>query len=173
MDEPFNQVDAAFRDQLQQDIREIVETSGLTVLLVSHDPAEVLAMADQLIVMKAGKIADQGASKDLYYRPKTAYTARLLAKSNILTAQQAHQLGVDSLVPIAVHQEHIHVFPNSKGRYRIQDIRFRGFYNEIIAGNEQTRIHFLEYPPGQLEQGDPVDLQIKNFHPLNDEVSPG
>ncbi|MGO3241336.1 MAG: ABC transporter ATP-binding protein, partial [Sphingobacteriaceae bacterium] len=89
MDEPFNQVDAAFRDRLQQDIREIVETSGLTVLLVSHDPAEVLGMADQLIAMKAGKIADQGTPKDLYYRPKTAYTARLLAKSNILTAQEA------------------------------------------------------------------------------------
>lgn len=173
MDEPFNQVDAAFRDQLQQDIREIVETSGLTVLLVSHDPAEVLAMADQLIVMKAGKIADQGTSKALYYRPKTAYTARLLAKSNILTAQEAKKLGVDSLVPIVVHQEHIQMSPNSKGRYRIQDIRFRGFYNEIIAGDEQIRIHFLEYPPGQLEQGDPVDLRIKNFHPLDDEVRPG
>src|SRR5690606_19951104 len=50
MDEPFNQVDAAFRDALQQDIRNIVTETGLTAILVSHDPAEVLAMADELIV---------------------------------------------------------------------------------------------------------------------------
>lgn len=173
MDEPFNQVDAAFRDRLQQDIREIVETSGLTVLLVSHDPAEVLGMADQLIAMKAGKIADQGTPKDLYYRPKTAYTARLLAKSNILTAQEAKDLGIDSRVPIVVHQEHIQATPNSKGQYRIQAIRFRGFYNEVIAGDEQLRIHFLEYPPKDLRQGLQVDLQIKHFHPLNEETRTG
>src|SRR5690606_37378556 len=58
MDEPFNQVDAAFRDELQQDIQNIVNNTGLTVILVSHDPAEVLAMADFLLVMKAGEIAD-------------------------------------------------------------------------------------------------------------------
>src|SRR5690606_12727309 len=60
MDEPFNQVDAAFRDALQQDIRKIVEDTGLTVILVSHDPAEVLGMADDLLVLKDGRIVDFG-----------------------------------------------------------------------------------------------------------------
>src|SRR3546814_6786577 len=47
MDEPFNQVDASFRETLQRDIRSIVEETGLTVVLVSHDPAEVLAMRSE------------------------------------------------------------------------------------------------------------------------------
>src|SRR5690606_15066952 len=50
MDEPFNQVDASFREFLQHDIRKIVAETGLTVVLVSHDPAEVLSMADELLV---------------------------------------------------------------------------------------------------------------------------
>src|SRR5690606_26480901 len=46
MDEPFNQIDAAFRDQLQRDLIRIVEESALTVILVSHVPTEVLGMVN-------------------------------------------------------------------------------------------------------------------------------
>src|SRR5690606_22869412 len=102
MDEPFNQVDAAFRDALQQDIRKIVEDTGLTVILVSHDPAEVLGMADDLLVLKDGRIVDFGNPKALYFRPKNPYTARLLAKSNTLTPTQAQKIGLSVNSVIAV-----------------------------------------------------------------------
>src|SRR5690606_20817619 len=74
MDEPFNQVDASFRDTLQRDIRSIVEETGLTVVLVSHDPAEVLAMADELIVLKGGRLVASGRPMQLYQQPPNAYT---------------------------------------------------------------------------------------------------
>ena len=166
MDEPFNQVDAAFRDQLQQDIREIVEKTGLTVILVTHDPAEVLAMADKLIVMRKGKIVDQGRPTDLYYRPDTAYTARLLAKSNVLTSTEAEKLGIDSEQRVIVHQEHIQAVPSQDGAYWIKDVRFRGFYNEIIAGDQDLTIHFIAYPVGKFQKGDRIALRITDFHPL-------
>src|ERR1700709_563942 len=44
LDEPFNQVDTSFREGLQQDIRDIVKETGLTVIIVSHDPEEVLSL---------------------------------------------------------------------------------------------------------------------------------
>src|SRR5690606_39930307 len=96
MDEPFNQVDAAFRETLQWDIRNIVEETGLTVVLVSHDPAEVLSMADELIVLKSGRLMATGLPAKLYEQPPNAYTARLLAKSNILEAAEAGLLGIDA-----------------------------------------------------------------------------
>src|SRR5690606_21967970 len=107
MDEPFNQVDAAFRDGLQHDIKRIVEETGLTIILVSHDPAEVLAMADALIVMRNGKIVDAGKPKDLYYYPRHPYTALLLAKSNIINVSEAELLGIRTNSQIAIHQEWI------------------------------------------------------------------
>src|SRR6266581_1155816 len=60
LDEPFNQVDTSFRDGLQDDIRQIVKDTGLTVVMVSHDPGEVLSMADMLIVLKDGEIIEEG-----------------------------------------------------------------------------------------------------------------
>ncbi len=161
MDEPFNQVDAAFRDDLQQDIRQIVEELGLTVILVSHDPAEVLAMADSLIVMKAGKIVDLGSPEALYYTPQNPYTALLLAKSNILSPEQAGIIGLKVTQPIAVHQEWIEVNPSSESTLWIKNIRFRGFYKEYVIGNSDLSIHALVSTASPLPTGTQVKLDIK------------
>lgn len=165
MDEPFNQVDAAFRDGLQQDIKQIVQDTGLTVVLVSHDPAEVLAMADALIVMQQGKIVDSGNPKDLYYQPKHPYTALLLAKSNIITAQQAEilQLPTTSSGQIAIHQEWIDVTKNQQSPFRIKDIKFRGFYSEYVIGNQEINLHAIIKTKTPVSIGTGVDIQIQEF----------
>ncbi len=163
MDEPFNQVDAAFRDALQQDIRKIVEDTGLTVILVSHDPAEVLAMADTLLVMKEGHIVDFGHPQDLYFRPQSAYTALLLAKSNILTAVQARQLHMSVEGPVAIHQEWIDVKTNPNGSFEIQDIRFRGFYEEYVISNVEITLHAIVKSGTPLPKHSRVDVHIKDY----------
>ena len=163
MDEPFNQVDAAFRDGLQQDIKQIVKETGLTVILVSHDPAEVLAMADALIVMQNGKILDAGNPKDLYYMPNHPYTALLLAKSNILTAQQAETLNIQTENPVAIHQEWIHVKENAKSTFKIKDIKFRGFYSEYALGNTELNLNAIIKTATPIPIGTGVDIEISNF----------
>lgn len=164
MDEPFNQVDAAFRDGLQQDIKQIVRETGLTVVLVSHDPAEVLAMADALIVMQQGKIVDAGDPKDLYYHPKHPYTALLLAKSNILSAKQAELLQISpSTEQIAIHQEWIDLTENVSSPFRIKDIKFRGFYSEYISGNEDIILHSIIKTKTPIPIGTGVDIRIQDF----------
>jgi len=163
MDEPFNQVDAAFRDALQQDIRKIVEDTGLTVILVSHDPAEVLGMADDLLVLKGGRIVDFGNPKELYFRPTNPYTALLLAKSNTLTPIQASKfhLSVDTI--IAVHQEWITVQENPRALFEIKDIRFRGFYKEYIIGNDEVTVHAIAEATSTLPKHAKVDVFIKEY----------
>lgn len=163
MDEPFNQVDAAFRDALQQDIRHIVEETGLTVILVSHDPSEVLAMSDALIVMQNGKILDMGEPIQLYYSPKHPYTALLLAKSNILTPLQAKKLGIKTENNIAIHQEWINVIETPEAKFHIQDIRFRGFYSEYVVGDHMTTLHAIIKTSVPLPVGTKVDLTIDKF----------
>lgn len=163
MDEPFNQVDAAFRDALQQDIKNIVQETGLTVVLVSHDPSEVLAMADALIVMRNGKIVDIGNPKDLYYHPNHPYTAQLLAKSNILTKEKASQIGIMTEHTIAVHQEWIDVQQDDSSPFTIKDVRFRGFYQEYILGNESLTLHAIVKTQEPLPKGTKIKLEIQNF----------
>lgn len=163
MDEPFNQVDAAFRDGLQQDIRHIVDELGLTVILVSHDPAEVLAMADMLIVMKQGKIVDLGAPEALYYSPNNPYTALLLAKSNVLNKEQASIINIKTTQKIAIHQEWITVTPNSNSNIRIKNIRFRGFYKEYVIGNELLSLNAIVDTEPPLPKETPVKIIIKDY----------
>ncbi len=162
MDEPFNQVDAAFRDALQQDIRNIVDEFDLTVILVSHDPAEVLAMADELIIMRNGKILDQGNPTDIYYAPKHPYSAILLAKSNILTKEEANTVEIASNHNIGIHQEWIHVNTDAKGMFYIKDIRFRGFYKEYVITNDKFSLHAIVKSKTPLAKGTQVSLEIEN-----------
>lgn len=161
MDEPFNQVDAAFRDALQQDICHIVEDTGLTIILVSHDPTEVLAMSDELIVMKEAKIIEQGAPKTLYHKPQHPYTALLLAKSNIISAQQAKSLAIQTDNEVAIHQENIQFTLDPQGDFTIKGIRFRGFYKELVVGNDQVDLHLIHYPITPVEVGMKTRIHIK------------
>ncbi|UIR55587.1 ABC transporter ATP-binding protein [Sphingobacterium sp. SRCM116780] len=148
MDEPFNQVDASFRDTLQQDIKQIVLETGLTIILVSHDPTEVLALADDLIVMKNGHILGQGHPRELYEKPTNAYTAQLLAKSNILNSEQAKRLNIQSDSTIIIHQEWLTVAPsNGNNDFQLIDIRYRGFYNELVIVGHDVHLHAISMAP--------------------------
>ena len=163
MDEPFNQVDAAFRDALQQDIRHIVDETGLTIVLVSHDPTEVLAMSDELIVMKNAKILEQGTPEKLYYNPAHGYTAQLLAKSNILSPQQAASLGIQTESTIGIHQEDIRFEQNSQGTFILKDIRFRGFYKEVVFGNGSLTLHAILHPIVYLPIGQRFSVTVDRY----------
>lgn len=163
MDEPFNQVDAAFRDELQQDIRNIVTEFGLTVILVSHDPSEVLAMADELIVMRNGKIVDHGNPTEIYYSPKHPYSAILLAKSNILNTDEANLIGIASNNTVGIHQEWINVEPNTQSKFYVKDIKFRGFYKEYVLSNDSINLHAIVKSKEPLAKKTYVAIQIERY----------
>jgi len=165
MDEPFNQVDASFRDGLRRDIQAIVAEGGLTVVLVSHDLSDVLAMADKLIVMKSARIMEQGTPEQLYQAPRRAYTARLLAKSNILDARQAASMGIalPTGLSIAIHQEDVLFSESPAGRFHVQDILFMGFYREVVLTDGHLTLHAIGYPPVRIGKGDRVDVTARKF----------
>ena len=163
MDEPFNQVDAAFRDSLQQDVERIVAETGLTVILVSHDPSEVLAMADHMLIMRNGKILGNGAPQDLYYNPTNAYVARLLAKSNILSVEQAKALNIHTKNSVAIHQEWIQCKTNLQGSWEIAQVRFRGLYHEYVLAHGEQQLHAVAPSKDLLSRGTKVDLHIDKF----------
>ena len=169
MDEPFNQVDAAFRDQLQRDLRQIVQESGLTVILVSHDPSEVMGLADQLVILLDGRLVAEGKPFELYHLPPTRYVARMLAKSNILNAVQARSLQISAPGEcFAIHPEWIRVQADEHGRFRVDTVLFRGFYEELIVRNEDVYLRVYQMQPGRLKSGDWVACTILNVQPVLD-----
>ncbi|MFG1360919.1 ABC transporter ATP-binding protein [Xanthobacter pseudotagetidis] len=75
MDEPLSNLDAKLRHAVRQDIRALQRRLGMTVIYVTHDQTEAMGMADQVILMREGRIEQQGAPADLYEAPTTAFAA--------------------------------------------------------------------------------------------------
>ena len=81
-DEPLSNLDARLRRQMREEIRELQQWLGLTVVYVTHDQQEAMAVSDRIIVMNAGRIEQQGTPRDLYERPATPFLARFMGESN-------------------------------------------------------------------------------------------
>ncbi len=79
MDEPFGAVDAIVRRSLQEEIRRIAHTLHTTILFVTHDVDEALLLAQQIVVMRNGRIEQQGTPEDLLRTPATPYVSQLFA----------------------------------------------------------------------------------------------
>jgi len=165
LDEPFNQVDTSFREGLQQDIRKVVRGTGLTVVMVSHDPAEVLSMADELIVLKDGEILEHGQPKALYQNPQNLYTARLLTNCNVLTADEAKLCGIETAKEhVAIYPEWAAITPSFTGQHWIvKQILFKGFYEELVIGQGGVTLRVLNALADKYAEGDSVQLKVRKF----------
>jgi ABC-type sugar transport system ATPase subunit len=78
LDEPYSNLDLIHKNILKNVIREIGDSLQITCLMVSHDPTDILSWADEIILMKSGKIVQQGKPEDVYRYPANAYAAGIL-----------------------------------------------------------------------------------------------
>ena len=75
MDEPLSNLDAKLRHSVRHEIRALQQRLGLTVVYVTHDQTEAMGMADQVVLLNAGSIAQQGSAQELYQEPNSIFTA--------------------------------------------------------------------------------------------------
>ncbi len=87
LDEPFSSLDAGLRESTRGEVREILRSSGATAVLVTHDQEEAMSFADQLLVMRDGKLEQSGAPENVYTEPRTAFVANFLGKTNLIAAR--------------------------------------------------------------------------------------
>jgi iron(III) transport system ATP-binding protein len=81
-DEPLSNLDARLRRQMREEIRDLQQRLGLTVVYVTHDQSEALAVSDRIIVMDRAVIAQEGAPRELYAEPKDAFVAGFMGEAN-------------------------------------------------------------------------------------------
>ena len=165
LDEPFNQVDTSFREGLQHDIRQIVKDTGLTVIIVSHDPAEVLSMADELLVLRDGEILESGNPKSLYQNPKNLYTARLLTNCTVLTKEEAKICGLNTKAAhVVIYPEWIETVKTwTHNDWQIKQILFKGYYEDLLLENKGITIRVLNDQLGKYSEGSKVNLKLNKW----------
>lgn len=84
LDEPLGALDLKLRREMQIELKRIQQEVGLTFIHVTHDQEEAMTMADEVAVMRSGRIEQLGTPAELYDRPATAYVASFLGQSNLL-----------------------------------------------------------------------------------------
>ena len=77
-DEPLSNLDAQLRDEMRGEIKRLHQELGKTMIYVTHDQIEAMTMADRIVLMRDGRVEQQGAPLDLYERPATRYVAGFL-----------------------------------------------------------------------------------------------
>ncbi|WP_417603617.1 ABC transporter ATP-binding protein [Primorskyibacter flagellatus] len=86
-DEPLSNLDAKLRRQVREDIRAIQKDLGLTVVYVTHDQEEALAVSDEIVVMRNAAIAQIGTPRQLYDAPNDRFVADFIGEANLLPCQ--------------------------------------------------------------------------------------
>ena len=84
LDEPLSNLDAKIRMTMRHEIRAIQQRLGVTAIHVTHDREEAMTMADRLVIMQAGRIAQVGTPEEVYDRPASAFVANFMGAENVL-----------------------------------------------------------------------------------------
>ncbi len=123
-DEPLSNLDAKLRRYVRQEIRDLQQSLGLTVVYVTHDQEEALAVSDTVVVMSNATIAQKGSPRELHDRPRTRFVADFIGGANVLPCEVASVQGEQATVRLgaltlqtnqcegSATQRHVAVRPN-------------------------------------------------------------
>ncbi|MBF9033502.1 ATP-binding cassette domain-containing protein [Rhodobacterales bacterium HKCCE2091] len=84
LDEPLGALDLKLREQMQEELKTLQRSLGITFVFVTHDQGEALSMADRVAVFSDGRIQQIGTPEDIYHRPETPFVADFVGSSNVL-----------------------------------------------------------------------------------------
>jgi ABC-type Fe3+/spermidine/putrescine transport system ATPase subunit len=148
LDEPLGSLDRALREELMNELRAILKQVGVTSIYVTHDQQEAFAIADRVIIMKRGRIVQQGTPQAVYWRPASAWVARFLGLTNLVPGRI---VGIEPGPGPGL----LAVVDTPLGRLELQDV------GEIAAGEEVTLLIRPEAARLAAECADEGDLVIE------------
>jgi len=106
-DEPLSNLDAKLRRQVREDIRAIQQDLGLTVVYVTHDQEEALAVSDEIVVMRNASVAQIGTPRQLYDAPVDSFVADFIGEANLIPCQIVNTTGDDAEIAVDDYRFHL------------------------------------------------------------------
>ncbi|NOD77784.1 MULTISPECIES: ABC transporter ATP-binding protein [unclassified Ruegeria] len=127
LDEPLSNLDAGIRANMRHEIRSLQQRLGLTTVLVTHDREEAMSMADRVVILNQGRIAQVGTPEDVFQTPANPYVARFMGAGNTLH-------GVAEIGPSSI------------------DLTLDGETHRLpVPGQDRSGVHFPESQSGPVE----------------------
>jgi putative spermidine/putrescine transport system ATP-binding protein len=165
LDEPLGSLDRVLRDDLAAELRAVLGELGLAAVHVTHDQEEAYAVADRIVVMRAGAVVRDGPAAVVWGDPASAFVARFLGHANVLGPAEAAALGLDAVPPVVVAEAALSL--GARGRpARVVDVRFRGATSRVVldVGGVTLSLHTSAPPPVGAEVALAIDPA--HVHPL-------
>lgn len=182
LDEPLGALDRALRERLMIELRAILKQVGVTAVYVTHDQTEAYAIADQIVVMNHGRVAQKDTPEQLYQYPATPFVAHFLGFENVVTGQVRSDgqsvntaVGIipthDPLPPsgtnvtLLLRPRAAQLPPQNENYVKltgiVQAISFRGRYYQVWLRIGEQKLSFdLPHPPPCLP-GETVTLALQ------------
>lgn len=160
LDEPFSNLDFSHRQELHAVLRVIKKDLDVTTVLVAHDPKDVLAWADIILIMKNGAMVQKGSPVEVYNRPLNSYVAGLLGVYSEISTKEfkvAESTRSTDLTFIRPHHIHLGIHGGTKGV--ISEILYFGSYDQLTISAEGKRLYAFSNV-GQYNIGDEVTFEI-------------
>ncbi|GAB2772126.1 iron(III) transport system ATP-binding protein [Hymenobacter luteus] len=165
LDEPFSNLDMGHKRVLKSVIQDIGEQLGITCTLISHDPLDTLSWADEILVLQAGRLVQQGTPAHIYRQPASEYVAALFGSYSLLSGPVAARLVGKGRPPagrqLLVRPESLRLADEAAAGVAgtVVSSRFYGSYQEVTVqvADAQVLVKTTEagYVPGQ-----PVHLAL-------------
>ncbi len=168
LDEPYSNLDRGHKQTLQAVLHDVGEQLNITCLLVSHDAADVLAWADEILVLRRGRLIQQGVPEQIYRQPVDEYTAGLFGDYNLLRGADRAALAADAAGyplladALLVRPEQLLVEPagDSNLQGTVRAVRFCGSYYLVEIQLAETLVRVTMASPDYVA-GTAVSLRIK------------
>ena len=151
LDEPLGALDLKLRKDMQQELKKIQKSTGITFIFVTHDQEEAMSMSDTIVVMSEGKIQQIGTPTDIYNEPVNAFVADFIGESNIIDGIMPEDKKVkfaghtfecldtgfekNEAVDVVIRPEDVDIVPVDKGMLcgTVTSVTFMGVHYEIIV----------------------------------------
>jgi ABC-type Fe3+/spermidine/putrescine transport system ATPase subunit len=98
LDEPLGALDRALRERLMEELPGILRRAGVTAITVTHDQEEAFALADRVVLLRAGQVVQVGTPEGVYRRPASAWAARFLGLTNLLDANAVGRGVIETMI---------------------------------------------------------------------------
>ncbi|MFK5706527.1 ABC transporter ATP-binding protein [Lysinibacillus sp. FSL K6-4013] len=150
LDEPLSALDAQIRKKLQADLRSIQRKLNMTMILVTHDQEEAMAVSDRIFVMNNGSIAQTGTPTEIYTRPNNEFIANFIGHYNVFPRQSLEKMLGKSLIgqstKFAIRPEALHL------DQRDGDLCLSGIAKQSLMSGNIIRTTFEGEMPFTMEQ---------------------
>lgn len=161
MDEPLSNLDAKLRAEMREEIRDLQQRLGVTMVYVTHDQVEAVTMSDTVVLMNQGEIEQIASPREIYARPETLFAAKFIGTPPMGTCPPAIFDGLDMPgISLGIRPEALHLSPTGPIAATVGHIEYLGADAMVECHIGTHRL--LCRLPGQadLTHGAPITLTV-------------